>query len=87
MLVCKLSGFIYRDKGSELGKSFLKRVDCLYALDLQGDYLIGKAFVGCCWLGFAYWDEWTKLRKALINILDSIIHLDYLKGMKMHEIV
>ena len=87
MLVCRVSGFIYRDEGSDLGKSFFKSVGYLDTLALQGDYLIGEAVFGGCWLGFALWDEWTKMRKAVINKLDIIIHLDYLKGIELHEIV
>ena len=84
MLGCRAAGFIYRDEGSALAKSLFNSVDCLNAFDLQDDYRIGKAFVGSCWLGSALCDEWTKMRNALINKLDNIIHLDYLKEMKMH---
>ena len=84
MFVSRLSGFIYRDEGSKLCKSFFKSVDCRDALNFQGDYLIGEAFFGGCWLSFAYWDELTKMRKTLINKLDIIIHHYYLKGMDMH---
>ena len=84
MFVCWVAGFIYRDKCSELTKSYLKSVDGLDAFYLQNDYRIGEAFLGGCWWGFALWDECKKIRKALINKLDIIIHLDYLKGMEMH---
>ena len=82
-----MSSFIYRDEGSELVKFMPKNVDGLYELYLLVDYFILEAFVGVIWYGFAYWDRWTKMRKALINQLDIIIHIDYLKGIKMHEIV
>ena len=84
MLVCRTTDFLYRDKGSEVAKFFFKSMDCLYAFDFQGDYRIGEAFLVGCWLSSALWDECTKMRKALINKLDIIIHLDYLKGMEMH---
>ena len=48
MFVGRAAGFIYRDKGSELAKSFFKSVDCLDPFNLQGDYRIGEAFLGAC---------------------------------------
>ena len=84
MFVCRTAGFIYRDEGSKLAKSLFNSVDCLDAFDLQGDYWIVKAIFGSCWLASALWDECTKMLNALINKLDNIINLDYLKGMEMH---
>ena len=66
MFLCRPTGFIYRDEGSELAKSFFNIVDCLDAFDLQGEYRIGKAFFGNCWL-VTIWDECMKMRNALIN--------------------
>ena len=85
MFVCRVSGFKYCDKGSELAKSLFKSVDCIGLFDLQIDYRIGKACLGGCWLGSTLWDEGTKMRKALINKLDIIIFLDYLKEWKCIE--
>ena len=70
MLVCKAAGFIYRDECLEFAKPLLESVDCIDAFDLQVDNQIGEAFFGGRWLCFAFWDEWTKMRKALINQLD-----------------
>ena len=84
MFVCKVWGFIYWDKGSELAKSLLKSVDFIDSFNLQSDYRIGEVCLGGCWLRSTLWDDCTKMRKTLINILDIIIRLDYLKGMKMH---
>ena len=79
MLVCRVSSFIHRDEGSELGKFFFKSVGFFYELNLQSDYLIGKAFFVGCLFGFSYWEELTKMRKALINKFNIIIHFDYLQ--------
>ena len=84
MFVCRTAGFICRDEGSELVKSFMKSVDFFDAFDFQGDYRIGKAFFGGCRFCFALSDECTKMRNAQINKLDIIIQLDFLKGMEMH---
>ena len=84
MLVCRAASFIYWNEGSELAKSLFNSVDCLDAFYLHGDYLIGKTFFGSCCVGSALWDECTKMRNALINKLDIIIHLNYLKGIEMH---
>ena len=74
-------------EGSEHGKFFFfKSEDCLDAYDFKGDYLIGEEVIGGCWMDFEYWDEWTKMRKALINKLDIIIFLDFLNGIKLYEI-
>ena len=48
MFVCRVSDFIYWDKGSELAKSLFKSVDCLDPFDVQRDYRIGEAFLGGC---------------------------------------
>ena len=48
MFVCRVSGFIYWDKGSELATSLFKSVDCIDPFDLQSDYRIGEACLGCC---------------------------------------
>ena len=85
MLVCWAAIFIYQDEGLKLAKSSLKSVDCLVAFYLQGNYRIGKAFLGGCLLCSALWNKRTKMRKALINKFDIIIHLDYLKEIKMHR--
>ena len=79
-----VSTFIYRDKWSELAKSFLNSVDGFDAFHLQSYYRIGEAFCNGCRLCFALWNKWSKILKLLINKLDIIIHLDYLKGMEMH---
>ena len=84
MLVCRAASFIYWDNGLELAKFPFKSVDCLDPFDLQGDYHIGKTFVGNCWLCYVLWDECTKMYMALTNKFDIIIHLEYLKGMEMH---
>ena len=84
MFVLRVSGFIYWNKGSKIAKCFFKSVDCLDTLYLQGDYFIGERVFGGRWLGFALWDEWTKMRKALINKLNIIIYLDYLQGIERH---
>ena len=57
MFIGSALSFIYRNKGSELAYSLFKSGDCLDALDLQSDYLIGEAVFGGCWIGFALWDE------------------------------
>ena len=67
MFVCWVAGFIYRNKCSELAKSFLKSVDGFDAFDLQSDYRVGEAFFNGCRLCFELCDEWSKMRKALIN--------------------
>ena len=85
MLVCRAAGFIYRDECSELAKSLFKSVNRFDAFDLQGDYRIGEAFLGGCWLFPALWDKSTRMRKAMINNLDIIIYLDYLNRMEMHR--
>ena len=84
MFVCRVSAIIYWDKSSNLAKSRFKSVDCFDPFDLQSDSRIGEAFLGRCWFGSTLWDECTKMRKALINKFDIIIHLDYLKGKEMH---
>ena len=48
MLVCRAANFIYGDNGSGLAMSPFESVDCLDSFDLQGDYRIGKAFLGDC---------------------------------------
>ena len=75
MFVYTTVGFVYTDAGSKLAKSLFKSVNCLDAFDLLSDYRIGEAFFSGCWLCFALWDDWTKMRKALINKLDIIIYL------------
>ena len=84
MFIGRAASFIYPDEGSEFAKSILESLNCLDAFDLQCDYCIGEPLLGGCRLCIALWDEWTKMRKALINKLIIIIYLDYLKGMEMH---
>ena len=85
MFVGSLACFIYWNEGSQFAKSLFESVDCLDTFDFYGNNQIGEAFLSGCWLGFASWDKGAKMRKALINKLNIIIHLDYLKGMKSHE--
>ena len=85
MLVCGAAGFLYRNEGLKLAKAPFKSVDCFDTFYLQGYYRIGKAFLGGCWLCSALWNKRMKMHKALINKLDIIVHLNYLKEMEMHK--